>query len=129
MTRLRAAGISRLNPTLAIQQAAGQHIKQRAFELRDIALALHRTAPRGGPGVNRFGELRSPRAGNTAPAMEDGGMYAMIEQGVTLDRMSARVVVNFGFGPGKGSMEAGTRRMRPRPLGALAVAELKARIQ
>jgi hypothetical protein len=129
VTRVRSGGLNRLNATLAIEQAAGRHLKQRANELRQIALDLHRTAPRGGPGINKYGELRSPKAGGTAPAVEEGGLYAMIDQGVTLDRMSARVVVNFGFGPSKGSMEKGTRRMRPRPLGALAVAELESRIK
>jgi hypothetical protein len=120
--------VTRLSASLLVRQAASRHLRDRAEQLSTIAKDLHRNAPRGGPGVNRFGELRSPAAGGTAPALETGGLFAIIDQGVTVDALEARVVVNFGFGPGKGSMETGTRRMRPRPLGALAVAELKARV-
>ena len=116
----------RANTAYLIEQAAGRHVKKRAEELSDIAKRLHRAAPRGGKAENAFGERRS--APGEPPAMEFGGLFASIDQGVTLDRMSAKVVVNFGFGPGKGSMEKGTRRMKPRPLGALAVAELKKRV-
>lgn len=128
MTRVRSES-RMLQAGFAIEQAASRHIKARAELLSAIAKDLHRNAPRAGPGVNQFGELRSPLAGGTAPAMETGGMYAMLDQGITQEGMEAQVVVNFGFGPDKGSMEEGTRRMKPRPLGRLAVAELKARVQ
>lgn len=109
-----------------VQAAKARHVRARANELRDIAKDEHRTAPRGGPGINRFGELRSPEAGGTAPAMETGRLFALIDQGVTVEsafaRVQATVVVNFGFGPGKGSMEDGTRRMAPRPLGRISLA-------
>lgn len=117
----------RLQAQLAVEQAAGRHLKQRAELLSSIAKDLHRRAPRGGDATNAFGEHRS--APGEAPAMEHGGLFAMIDQGVEVDRMEARVVVNFGFGPGKGSMEEGTRRMKPRPLGRKSVAELKKRVK
>jgi hypothetical protein len=116
-----------LQASLAVRQAAGRHLKGRAELLSGIAKDIHRTAPRGGENVNRFGERRSASPG--PPAMETGGLFAMIDQGVTVREMEAQVVVNFGFGPGKGSMEDGTRRMAPRPLGRLALAEFKVRVR
>lgn len=125
MTRVRSARAG-FAARAAIQLAAEKHVAKRAQQLSEIAKDLHRTAPRGGSAVNHRGEHRS--APGEPPAMEDGGLFAMLDQGVEVDGTRATVVVNFGFGPGKGSMEAGTRRMRPRPLGALAVAALKARV-
>lgn len=111
----------RANTAYLIEQAAGRHVKKRAEELSDIAKRLHRTAPRGGKAKNAFGERRS--APGEPPAMESGGLFASIDQGVTVDRMSAQVIVNFKL------LEAGTRRMKPRPLGAFASAELKSRVR
>ena len=129
MARVRSAGVNPVGTRLFIEQAAGRHVRDRANQLSSIAKDKHRTAPRDGPGINRFGERRSPSAGGSAPAMETGGLFARIDQGVILDRLKAEVYVNFGFGPGKGSMEEGTRRMRPRPLGKLALAEFEARVR
>ena len=129
MARVRSGGPSPVSARLFIEQAASRHVRDRAKQLADTAKSLHKIAPRGGPGINTFGERRSPAAGGTAPAIEFGGLFASIDQGITQKGLEAQVVVNFGFGPGKGSMEEGTRRMRPRPLGKLALAEFEQKVR
>lgn len=128
MARVRSAGPAFVTTRLFIESAASRHVRDRANELSAVAKALHRQAPRGGTNTNAFGERRS--AGGEPPAMEFGGLFAMIDQGVTVTGTEAQVVVNFGFGAGKGSMEEGTRRMpQGRPLGRLAVAEFVQKVK
>ena len=130
MNRVRSAGpgVERTMQRLREGNAAPtRHVRARANELSEIAKDLHRTAPRGGENLNRFGERRS--APREVPAMETGGLFAMIDQGVKVEPMTATVTVSFGFGPNRGSLEAGTRRMAPRPLGRRALTELKQRIK
>lgn len=99
--------------------AAAPHVKARAQELSGIAKDLHRNAPRGGVNRNRFGETRS-KPGDP-PAMETGELFAKLDQGVTLNGTTAEVVVNYTV------LEFGTIRMKPRPLGRKASAELQKR--
>ena len=120
MSRVRSESRA-LQARLAIEQAASRHVKGRAQLLSGIAKDLHRTAPRGGTNVNRFGEPRS--APGEPPAMETGALFAALDQGVTQLGLEAQVVVNYRL------LEDGTRRMRPRPLGRIAAAELKARVR
>lgn len=103
----------------AIEAKATRHVRKRANELSGIAKDLHRNAPRGGENINRFGERRS--APGEVPAMETGGLFAEIDQGVDVTPKQATVVV------ARSVLEFGTRTMAPRPLGRIAVAELKAR--
>ncbi len=120
MSRVRSVSRA-LQARFAIEQAASRHVKGRAELLSGIAKDLHRTSPRGGKNVNQFGEKRS--APGQAPAMETGALFATIDQGITQVGMEAQVVVADKF------LEFGTRRMKPRPLGAIASAALKARVK
>lgn len=120
MSRVRSESRA-LQARLAVEQAASRHVKGRADLLRGIAKNLHRTAPRGGTNTNRFGEPRS--APGEPPAMETGALFTAIDQGVTQLALEAQVVVNYRL------LEDGSRRMRPRPLGRIAAAELKARVR
>jgi hypothetical protein len=104
-----------------VAAALKRHLKRRADLLSGTAKDLHRNAPRGGENVNRFGERRS--AALEVPAMETGGLFARLDQGVEVDAKEARVVVNHKL------LEDGTRRMKPRPLGAEAVAEFKRKVR
>lgn len=119
MSRVRSESRA-LQARLAIEQAASRHIKGRAELLSSIAKDLHRTAPRGGDNLNRFNERRS--APGEAPAMETGELFAAIDQGIEQTGMQATVVVNTRY------LEDGTRTMAKRPLGRLALAELKSRV-
>lgn len=101
--------------------AIEKHLSKRARELAEITKDLHRTAPRGGAAVNRFGERRS--APGEAPAMESGGLFAEIDQGVEKGAREVRVLVILAV------LEYGTPKMRPRPLGKQASAALKERIR
>ena len=105
----------------AIEASATRHVRKRAKELSGLAKDLHRDAPRGGENTNRFGERRS--APGEVPAMETGGLFAEIDQGVDVTPKQATVVV------ARTVLEFGTRTMGPRPLGRRAVAELKERIK
>jgi hypothetical protein len=106
----------------AIEQAASRHVKGRAELLSAIAKDLHRNAPRGGDALNMFNERRS--APGEPPAMETGALYAAIDQGIEQSGMSATVIVATKW------LEEGTRSgLKPRPLGRVALAELKARVQ
>jgi hypothetical protein len=110
-----------LQARLAVQQAASKHVQGRAQLLSGIAKELHKNAPRGGENRNRFGERRS--APGEPPAMETGKLFADLDQGVTQQGMRAEVIV------ADKHLENGTRRgLKPRPLGRLALAELKARV-
>lgn len=102
-----------------IRRDATKHRDARAKELSGIAKELHRNAPRGGPNKNRFGEFRS--APGEAPAMETGELFANIDQGVILAPDAAEVTINYTV------LEFGTVRMKPRPLGRKASAELQKR--
>lgn len=104
-----------------VKEAARLHVRRRARELSEIAKQLHRDAPRGGDAKNRFGENRSKK--DEPPAMEWGGLFAEIDQGVEVEGMEAKVLVNLAV------LEFGKRdkTLQPRPLGRLAVAELKKR--
>lgn len=103
-----------------LQQRQAEHIRKRAREFADVVKAEHRNAPRGGENLNRFGEKRS--APGEPPAMETGGLFAEIDQGVDVDmaKREARVVANYAV------LENGTRRMEPRPLGRISLAKFKA---
>jgi len=98
---------------------------RRARQLSNIAAQLHRDAPRGGHYMNMHGQPRS--APGEQPAIETGELLAAIEQGVTISYAETTVVVNnadleFGGITGDGNL------VRPRPLGRMAVAKLKAEV-
>lgn len=136
MTRVRSESRA-LQARLAILQAASRHVKKRANELSDIAKNLHRSAPRGGTAKNKFGERRS--APGEPPAMESGGLFAEIDQGVEVTGMQATVIVNrkvleFGYQVGARSRLSDRKGLaggvlKPRPLGRKASAELKAHVK
>ena len=98
------------------RQKASPHVNDRAHQLSNIAKRLHRDSPRSGPNRNKYGELRS--GPGEAPAMEDGVLYALIDQGVHEGFTRAEVIVNYGV------LEDGTLTMAPRPLGRQAADEL-----
>ena len=136
MSRVRSQ--SNLRRALeVIDNSATRHVRKRANELSGIAKDLHRTAPRGGKNVNRFGERRS--APGEVPAMETGALFAAIDQGVNVTKKQATVVVNwkvleFGYSVGLRSRltdrrTLGARAMLPRPLGDIALARFKARVK
>lgn len=101
----------------------GQHIRKRAREFGEVVKDEHRTAARGGAGINMFGEPRS--APGEPPAMETGSLFAQIDQGVDADvrKREARVIANYKV------LEDGTRRMEPRPLGRIALAKYRGRVR
>ena len=116
-----------------------QRVRRRAKQLSGIAKDLHRDAPRGGENRNKWGEKRS--APDEPPAMEDGVLFAKIDQGVTeVAPAEATTIVNYSvleYGytllmqpkPGGSAPTAGgVRVLRPRPLGRLSVAQLKAEV-
>lgn len=120
MSRVRSA--SNLRRALeAIDVSATRHVRARANELSGIAKDLHRTAPRGGENINRFGEPRS--APGEVPAMETGGLFAEIDQGIDVKLKEATVIVN------RTTLEFGTPYIRPRPLGRRASETFKGRIR
>lgn len=101
----------------------GLHVRKRAREYAEVVKEEHRTAPRGGAGINMFGEPRS--APGEPPAMETGALFAQIDQGVDVDmaKREARVVANYAV------LENGTRRMEPRPLARIALAKYRGRVR
>ena len=119
MSRVRTQSRA-LQANLAVQEKAGRHLKRRAELLSGIAKNLHRTAPRGGENVNRFGERRS--APGQVPAMETGSLFAAIDQGVTVLGLEATVLVNWA------EVEFQTRNVAPRPLGEIALREFRTRV-
>ena len=122
MNRVRSAGpgVERTMQRLREGNAAPtRHVRARANELSEIAKGLHKNAPRGGHNLNMFGERRS--APGEVPAMETGGMFAEIDQGVEIQPMQATVIVN------RKVLEFGTRRIDRRPLGSESSSELKQR--
>lgn len=97
------------------------HITRRAYELRDITVELHVTAPRGGLNLNYFKEPRS--AGGEQPAVEFGTLTNTIANSVTINGLEASVVVNrpwLEYGYYKGAV-----RVAPRPMGRMAISRLK----
>ena len=137
MTRVRSAGPGLAAVRQFIDAAASRHVKKRANELSDIAKNLHRSAPRGGKAKNKFGERRS--APGEPPAMETGGMFAEIDQGVEVNGKSATVIVNrkvleHGYALGQRSRLSDRKTLaggvlKPRPLGRKASAALKAKVK
>ena len=118
MSRVRSQ--SNLRRALeVIDNSATRHVRARANLLSGITKDLHRTAPRGGENVNQFGEPRS--APGEVPAMETGGLFAEIDQGVEIRPKEATVIVN------RTVLEFGTPYIRPRPLGRRASATFKER--
>lgn len=104
-----------------IKALANERVEKRAREFRDTAKNIHRNAPRGGENLNRFGERRS--APGEPPAMETGRLFAVIDQGLTREGDAHyRVPANYKL------LEFGTRKVRPRPLGRLALAEFKQKV-
>lgn len=101
----------------------GLHIRRRAREYAEVVKEEHRTAPRGGSGINMFGEPRS--APGEPPAMETGRLFAQIDQGVDADvrKREARVIANYKV------LEDGTRRIEPRPLARIALAKYRGRVR
>lgn len=101
----------------------GLHVRKRAREYAEVVKEEHRTAPRGGAGINMFGEPRS--APGEPPAMETGALFAQIDQGLDVDmaKREARVVANYAV------LENGTRRMEPRPLARIALAKYRGRVR
>ena len=101
----------------------GLHVRKRAREYAEVVKEEHRTAPRGGAGINMFGEPRS--APGEPPAMETGALFAQIDQGVDVDmaKREARVVANYAV------LENGTRRMEPRPLARIALAKYRGQVR
>jgi len=101
----------------------GLHVRKRAREYAEVVKEEHRTAPRGGAGINMFGEPRS--APGEPPAMETGALFAQIDQGVDVDmaKREARVIANYAV------LENGTRRMEPRPLARIALAKYRGRVR
>ena len=120
MSRVRSVSRA-LQARLAVEQAASKRVSNRAHQLSGIAKDLHRTAPRGGENVNRFGERRS--APGQVPAMETGSLFAAIDQGVTVRGLEATVLVNWV------EVEFQTRNVAPRPLGTVALREFRSRAQ
>lgn len=124
MSRVRSVRNQRAINDL-MQAAKTRHVRKRANELAGITKDIHRTAPRGGTNLNRFGERRS--APGSPPAMETGGLFAAIDQGVSVEsalaRVQATVIVNLTV------LEFGTRKMAPRPLGRISLERFKASVR
>lgn len=101
----------------------GLHVRKRAREYAEVVKEEHRNAPRGGAGINMFGEPRS--APGEPPAMETGALFAQIDQGLDVDmaKREARVIANYAV------LENGTRRMEPRPLARIALAKYRGRVR
>lgn len=98
-----------------------QRVKQRGRQLQGITRDMHRDAPRGGIGINMFGEQRS--APGEPPAMETGALFALIDQGLEqVNDSQVRITVNYAV------QEDGTLNMLPRPLGRQAIAELQRQV-
>lgn len=106
-----------------LKKRQAEHIKRRAREYQQLVKEEHRNAPRGGSNLNMFGEARS--APGEAPAMETGALFAQLDQGLDVDmrKAEARVIANYKV------LEYGTRRMKPRPLGRIALARLKGQVR
>ena len=93
----------------------------RAYELRDIVVNLHVTAPRRGPNKNAFGLLRSGANPPQAPAVEYGSLLMRISGNPRKLPRGYRIAVN------RKHLEYGTRTMAPRPMGKIGIATLFAR--
>lgn len=105
-----------------VKALINQHMQRRAKEFQGTVKELHRNAPRGGDNLNRYGEPRS--APGEPPAMETGTLFAKVDQGLTREGDAHyRVQANYRV------LEDGTRRLRPRPLARLALAEFKVRVR
>lgn len=104
-----------------MRQKLEQHVQGRADQLRDIAVELHATAPRGGSYLNRWGQNRS--APGEAPAPETGALLDRLEMPPSPIPGGFEVPVNYG------PLEFGTARVRARPMGRMAVARLKQEVK
>lgn len=103
-----------------VKARINQHVERRAKEYQSTVKAAHRNAPRGGQNLNKFGERRS--APGEPPAMETGQLFAVLDQGLTREGDAHfRVPANYKL------LENGTRKMRPRPLARISLAEFKAK--
>lgn len=100
-----------------IHEKLADRVEARARQGQRIALDLHRNAPRGGVNLNVWGEPRS--APNEPPAIEYGDLYDAMHNGLEVDGLTARFVVN------RVLLEYGTRTIAPRPMGRMTSALLK----
>ena len=124
MSRVRSVRNQRaVNDT--IQAAKKRRVRQLCNQLADINKDTHRTAPRGGQNLNRFGERRS--APGSPAAMETGGLFALMDQGVEITSGLAgvwgRVFMNLSV------LEFGTRLMGPRPNGRISLERFTSRVR
>jgi len=108
-----------------VRRALGERVAQRTTQLKDITVEMHATAPRGGVNLNAFGQPRS--APDEPPAVEFGDLLNTIDNSVKVEGLVGSVVVNrpwleYGF-------DVDGRRLRPRPMGRLAIAELKREVE
>lgn len=96
-------------------------VEKRAKRGQQIALDIHKTAPRGGDNLNVWGEPRS--APNEPPAIEYGDLYDAMYDGLEVNGVEARFVVNWQL------LEYGTRFIAPRPMGRITSTQLKQEVQ
>lgn len=107
-----------------LQNKVIERARERAQELQDITVELHVTAPRGGSYLNSLGQFRS--APGEPPAVEFGDLTARLQEPVQREGDAFSTIVNYKV------LEAGTfggQRIAPRPMGHLAVQQLKARVR
>lgn len=89
---------------------------------RDIAVQLHREAPRGGSYLNRYGQARS--APGEQPAVEEGNLLRILEMPPTpLPDGAYSVPVNYA------PLEYGTMHIAPRPMGRMTIALLEQEVK
>lgn len=100
-----------------INRTGDQHVHARAVQGSEIAVQLHANAPRGGSNVNRYGQPRS--APSEAPAVEDGTLLAALQDPPQPVQDGYAITVN------RAQLEGGTRYVRPRPMGAMTIEQLK----
>lgn len=116
----RALGFNGARALLA--RKVGNHLQKRADRMRDIAVQLHREAPRGGSNLNRWGQRRS--AAGEAPAEEFGTLKQILDMPPSpLPDGGYSVPVNYAV------QEYGTIHMGARPMGRMAVAILKQEVE
>ena len=111
-----------INGAMALINRKGdQHVHKRAVQGSEIAVQLHTNAPRGGSNVNRYGQPRS--APGEQPAVEDGRLLQALQD------PPQPIQGGYAFTVNRAQLEGGTRYIRPRPMGAMTIEQLKRDVQ
>lgn len=102
-----------------LQRKSLERAQERTQELQDIVVELHASAPRGGSYLNAFKQPRS--APGEQPAVEYGTLMSRLQEPIQRDGNGFTTIVNYM------RLEFGspTENVAPRPMGDMAIAQLK----